>query len=1088
VVHDHRVSVSPFIGEYKPLQDIPIASVATAWDNPRDGSAVLLVINEALYFGDRMPYSLICPNQLRNNGIVVNDVPKIFDPESTQSIIIPDAITLPLHMRGMLTYLPTRKPSDRELRDCDRYELTSAAPWDPYEASIPTHGDWGPYAVSYTCTMVDPPELDVERMIGSFALLNASEPHEADVIAHGNGLNFTSGISAMSRDDRQSTVSKQDLAKRWHIGFEAAARTLQTTTQEGMRFVQGKLERRLRTSQAHLRYPSLRVTIYTDTLFPSVKSIRGYTCAQLFTDGHCFARVYPLKRKGDAHHALVQFIQDIGIPKSLLTDCAPEEMHGEWGRVVKKYHIKPKMTEPASPWQNRAEAEIREVKKLACRAIHQAVVPIRFWCYALEWAAKVRSLTAHDLPFLATRTPEERILGQTPDISEYAHFEWMQWVWYRNPAPFPEEDLQLGRWLGVAQDVGQAMTYWILTRKGAVVARSSVVALSTDDFLDESLKLQKETFMTRCIPQSEQGASESKSLEVFPDLIDNDPVFTTPEMDEYTPDAYDEYIRAQVILPVGGELRRGEVLRRKRDHDGRPIGTRNSNPLLDTRKYEVSFADGGVDSYTANVLAEGIYSQVDQEGRMYMLLSEIVDHDENKDITSKARSTYTTKGWRFLIAWKDGSTSYVPLREMKNAYPLETAEYAIANGLDQYPAFKWWVPAVYKKRSRMISKLKKNKTKYWHRSHKYGIELPKSVAEALAIDAKTGTTFWRDAIDKEMRNVSPAFEFINGDVSPIGYKHIPCHMVFDIKMVGLVRKARLVAGGHLIDPPVESVYSSVITHESVRIMFLIAALNDLDILGADVQNAYINAKTNEKVYTTAGPEFGSNEGRPAIIIRALYGLKSSGARWRDHFAAILRQLGFKSSKADPDVWMRKAKKSGGFVYWEYILCYVDDVLVIGHQSQATIESISQHVTFKKGSIQPPANYLGANIAKCTLLDGNDTFPNKQVWTMSAQDYIKQAVEEVERELKLNGSYLPKKIETPFSHGYHPELDFSNELGPEKVNYFQGLIGVLRWIVELGRIDIIVPVSLPGVTARGSLVASLPNLRVFKAVQSPYVDI
>ena len=63
-------------------------------------------------------------------------------------------------------------------------------------------------------------------------------------------------------------------------------------------------------------------------------------------------------------------------------------------------------------------------------------------------------------------------------------------------------------------------------------------------------------------------------------------------------------------------------------------------------------------------------------------------------------------------------------------------------------------------------------------------------------------------------------------------------------------------------------------------MFLVAALNDLDILGADVQNAYINAKTKEKVYTTAGPEFGSNQGRPAIIVRALYGLKSSGARWR----------------------------------------------------------------------------------------------------------------------------------------------------------------------------------------------------------------
>jgi hypothetical protein len=129
--------------------------------------------------------------------------------------------------------------------------------------------------------------------------------------------------------------------------------------------VQGEPEHRLKTSQAHLRYPSLNITIYSDTLFPSLKSIRGYTCAQLFTDGYCFVHIYPLKRKGDAHHALLQFMQDVGIRKGLLTDCAPKEMRGEWGQVVKKYHIKAKVMEPASPWQNRAQAEIREVKKLA---------------------------------------------------------------------------------------------------------------------------------------------------------------------------------------------------------------------------------------------------------------------------------------------------------------------------------------------------------------------------------------------------------------------------------------------------------------------------------------------------------------------------------------------------------------------------------------------------------------------------------------------------------------------------------------------------------------------------------------------------
>jgi hypothetical protein len=242
-------------------------------------------------------------------------------------------------------------------------------------------------------------------------------------------------------------------------------------------------------------------------------------------------------------------------------------------------------------------------------------------------------------------------------------------------------------------------------------------------------------------------------------------------------------------------------------------------------------------------------------------------------------------------------------------------------------------------------------------------------------------------------------------------------------------------------------------------MFTIAALNGLELLGADVQNAYINAQTKEKVYTMAGLEFGSNAGRPAIIVRALYGLKSSGARWRDHLASILRQEGFKSSLADADVWLRKARKPCGFVYWEYLLAYVDDILVISHQPHSVIDSLSQHVTFKAGSVEPPKSYLGADVFQITVHDGNQDSPMKQVWCMSATEYVKWAIQEVKRELAEEGAYLPKCTETPLSLGYRPELDFSVELDSSKVNYYQGLIGILRWIVELGRIDLIVPVSL-----------------------------
>jgi hypothetical protein len=141
-----------------------------------------------------------------------------------------------------------------------------------------------------------------------------------------------------------------------------------------------------------------------------------------------------------------------------------------------------------------------------------------------------------------------------------------------------------------------------------------------------------------------------------------------------------------------------------------------------------------------------------------------------------------------------------------------------------------------------------------------------------------------------MKNVLAAFEFKDDDVMPSRHKKINVHMIFDVKS-DLTQKARLVAGGHHTDPPKESTYSSVVSRDSVRIAFTLAALNGLDVLAADIQNAYLNAGTKERVYTMAGPKFGANAGRPVLIVRALYGLKSSGARWGDHILGTLRSGG-----------------------------------------------------------------------------------------------------------------------------------------------------------------------------------------------------
>jgi len=152
---------------------------------------------------------------------------------------------------------------------------------------------------------------------------------------------------------------------------------------------------------------------------------------------------------------------------------------------------------------------------------------------------------------------------------------------------------------------------------------------------------------------------------------------------------------------------------------------------------------------------------------------------------------FTTKGWKLQVMWKDDTLSLVALRKMKDSFPVPTAEYVVAHQLSKKPAFRWWVNHVLRKDRHIVEKLKRKK--YWPRTHEYGVELPKSVPEALEIDSRTGTTFWRDAIEKEMKNILPAFKFNEDNSGPIGYKKITCHMIFDIKMVGLVWKARFMA-------------------------------------------------------------------------------------------------------------------------------------------------------------------------------------------------------------------------------------------------------------------------------------------------------
>ena len=132
------------------------------------------------------------------------------------------------------------------------------------------------------------------------------------------------------------------------------------------------------------------------------------------------------------------------------------------------------------------------------------------------------------------------------------------------------------------------------------------------------------------------------------------------------------------------------------------------------------------------------------------------------------------------------------------------------------------------------------------------------------------------------------------------------HFVLDVKHCGKF-KARLVADGHLTKEPNETVYSGVDSLRNLRLAMFLAELNGLQLWGADVGNAYLQALTKEKLNIVAGPEYEELQGHVLVVHKVLYGTRSGGAHWHDKCFDILQQMDLKPSRADPDIWMKLSK-------------------------------------------------------------------------------------------------------------------------------------------------------------------------------------
>ena len=205
-------------------------------------------------------------------------------------------------------------------------------------------------------------------------------------VATANRENDGVGLAFVGAKEQHSQVSAETVARKFQCGLEPSQRTLKTTTQRGVRHAMHPLHRRYRVDHLNLHWRRLRDVLYMDTLFLKVKSLSGFTCAQLITNGS-FTRVYPMESKASANIAKVlqEFIDDVGIPETLVCDFASEQTgeNTEVMRIVRQSNINLRIAEKGRgiTQNHRAETEIREIKTKWKTRMRSNQVPARLWDY-----------------------------------------------------------------------------------------------------------------------------------------------------------------------------------------------------------------------------------------------------------------------------------------------------------------------------------------------------------------------------------------------------------------------------------------------------------------------------------------------------------------------------------------------------------------------------------------------------------------------------------------------------------------------------------------------------------------------------------
>ena len=587
--------------------------------------------------------------------------------------------------------------------------------------------------------------------------------------------------------------------------------------------------------------------------------------------------------------------------------------------------------------------------------------PACCWLLCLQYICVVLHHLAS--PPLQGICPVQALQGTTTDISSMLHSSFYEPVYYRIDSSEPDfhfpssSNEKKGYWVGFADNPGDHLTWRILTEDTQKILICSGIqsALRTTTKQRLASPLGEGTTLPFSIPYPQQAKN---SLPIDP-------------FDESTPN-FEHFVKSQ-----SGE-----------DEDN-PIPMANiDNPNLLGRSFLLPPEDNG-EHHMAKIIDIDDHGQPLEDIKFKLKINkdqaeEIMSYNQLMEYIQKGTDPDSLFRFRDIVAhqgpleveWESGEVTYDILTLIYKDDPITCAVYAKKH--DLLDTTGWKHHKRYAKTSKRLIRAGKQSRIRQVRAlarYQHGFQVPMDYNDAIRLDKENGNTHWQDAMDLELTQIheykvfkdTGKAQFHNGKaVTPDGFQKIRVHFVYAVKHDGRF-KARLVADGHLTKEPVESIYSGVVSLRSLRMVVFLSQINDLEIWGADVGNAYLEAYTDEKLCIIAGPEFKELQGHLLIMIKALYGTCSGGARWHDRLLDIPQELKFKPSKADPDAWMRPEP---GETCYEYIAVYVDDLAIAAKDPQAFFHELKKKYNLKFKGVGPLEYHLGCTYKK----DPDGTLP------------------------------------------------------------------------------------------------------------------